>query len=122
MIDFISLNSSKLGPEFIDNELIGFVPISVIENHRVAKVHSIRKEILNRENIFNVGFGLIINIFAEEDRRLLKIRNLAREMRKVLKNSFDGLSLVHRGTTTEDQIISKKERVDGRTTGAWRYA
>jgi hypothetical protein len=42
MVEFISLNSSKLGPEFINDEFIGFISISVIENHGMTKVHNIR--------------------------------------------------------------------------------
>ena len=37
MIEFVSLGSSKFSPEFIDDEIIGFVPIPVIENHRMGQ-------------------------------------------------------------------------------------
>jgi len=79
MIKFVRLDSSKFSPEFIDDEIIGFVSIPVIENHRMAKVHGIWQKIRNRKDLFNLRFGVTVNIFAEEERSL-EIRNLAREM------------------------------------------
>ena len=79
MIEFVSLGSSKFSPEFIDDEITGFLPIPVIENHRMAKVHGIWQKIRNRIELFNLRFGVTVNIFAEEERSL-EIRNLAREM------------------------------------------
>jgi hypothetical protein len=58
--------------------------------------------------MFDVAFGLIIIIVAKKNRRLLKIRALAREQRKLIKNSFDGSSFIHRGMTAKDEIIRKR--------------
>ena len=54
MIKFVRLDSSKFSPEFIDDEIIGFVSIPVIENHRMAKVHGIWQKIRNRKELFNL--------------------------------------------------------------------
>jgi len=67
MIEFIGLDSSKLGSKFVDDELIGFIPISMAEDHGMAKVKSIRKQIRHRKDSLNLGFGKIVNILAEED-------------------------------------------------------
>ena len=42
VIEFIFFNCSKLSLELVNNEFIGFVPIVVIENDWMTKMHSIR--------------------------------------------------------------------------------
>ena len=36
MLSFLALNSSKLGTKLVYDEFIGFVPVSVTEDYRVA--------------------------------------------------------------------------------------
>ena len=36
MVKLVSFDSSKLSTKFVDDEFIGFVPVTVIEDHRVA--------------------------------------------------------------------------------------
>jgi hypothetical protein len=49
MIELVSFNCSKLSSEFVKDEFISFIPVTVIENNRTTKVHSIRKEISDRK-------------------------------------------------------------------------
>ena len=81
----------------------------------MAKVHSIWKQVRHRKNILNLGFGGSIDILTEKDGRFMKIGNLTGELRKLVEDRIDCSSLSNRGMATEDQVISKKERVDGWT-------
>ena len=39
MIKLVSFNSGQLSMKFVKNKLISFVPVTVIENDKMAKVH-----------------------------------------------------------------------------------
>lgn len=67
MIKFSSLDSGKLRSELTVNESLSFVPISVAKNHRMTKVHSIRQQVRNRKNSFDLGFNMVVDILAEKD-------------------------------------------------------
>jgi hypothetical protein len=67
VVEFVGFDSGKLRTEFVDNEIISFVSISVAENHWVAEVHSIRKQVRHREDTFNLGFGGTVDILIEKN-------------------------------------------------------
>jgi len=117
VIQFVGPDSGKLRTKFVENEIISFVPVPVIENNGVTEVHGIRKQIRDRKDSFNLGFGGTVNILAEKNGRFLEIRNLTRELGEVVEDGIDGHGLSHRGLTTEDQIICQKEGVNGWTAG-----
>ena len=76
MVKFIGFDGGEFGAELVENEIVSLIPIPVTKNHWMTKVHSIRKQVLNRKNAFNLGFGGTINIFAKEDGGFMVIRNL----------------------------------------------
>lgn len=43
MVKLIGLDSSKLGSEFVNDESISFIPVSVVEYHWVSKMHGVRQ-------------------------------------------------------------------------------
>lgn len=67
MIQLIGFDSSELSTKFINNEIVSFGSIAVVENERMTKVDGIRIEIRHRENIFDSLFSMGINMFTEED-------------------------------------------------------
>ena len=73
MIQFVGPDSGKLRTKFVENEIISFVPVPVIENNGVTEVHGIRKQIRDRKDSFNLGFGGTINILTERNGRFLEI-------------------------------------------------
>jgi len=76
MVKFIGFDSGEFGAKLVENEIISLIPIPVTKNHWMTKVHSIRKQVLNRKNAFNLGSGGTVNILAKEDGRFLEISNL----------------------------------------------
>ena len=42
MIKLIGFDSSELGSELVNDESVSLIPIFVVEDHWVAKVHGIR--------------------------------------------------------------------------------
>jgi hypothetical protein len=76
-------------------------------------VQGTRKEVRDRENVLDLGFGGAVNIFAKKDSRLVEIRGLARGITKVMHNTLDGRGLIDSGSTTQDEVICKEQRVDG---------
>jgi hypothetical protein len=67
MIQLIGFDSSELSTKFINNEIVSFGSITVVENERITKVDGIRIEIRHRENIFDSLFSMGINMFTKED-------------------------------------------------------
>jgi hypothetical protein len=65
VVQFICLDCSEFGAEFVDNESIGSGTVTVIENKRVAKVNSIRIEVLNWEHILDILLSCTVHMFAE---------------------------------------------------------
>jgi hypothetical protein len=49
----------------------------VIENNRMTKVHSIRKEIRDRKNLLDMSFDRVQHILAKKNRGFLEIWSLA---------------------------------------------
>ena len=76
MVKLIGFNSGEFGAEHDENEIISLIPVPVTKNHWMTKVHSIRKQVLNRKNAFNLGSGGTVNIFAKEDGGFMVIKNL----------------------------------------------
>jgi hypothetical protein len=77
MIELVSFNYSKLSFEFVKDEFISFIPVTVIENNRMTKVHSIRKEIRDRKNLLDMSFDRVRHILAKKNRGFLEIWSLA---------------------------------------------
>jgi hypothetical protein len=67
MIQLIGFDSSELSTKFINNEIVSFGSIAMVENERMTKVDGIRIEIRHRENIFDSLFMMGINMFTKED-------------------------------------------------------
>ena len=86
----------------------------MVENNGMAKVHGIRKEVRDREDVPDLCFGGIGNVLAEHDRGLLEVGSLARGIAEVRHDWSNGRSLIDCGSTTEDEIISKQEGVNRR--------
>lgn len=76
IVQFVSFNSSEFSSKFIDNEFIGFVAVSVTENHGMTQVNGIGKKVRNREDVLNLSSGMVVNFLAKENGGLVKIRNL----------------------------------------------
>ena len=85
--ELVSLDSGQLIFEFVNNELICSVPVVVIENDRVTKVHGVREERRNRENCSNKSFGMAVNMLAEKDGGLLKVGGLTRQIAEVIQDA-----------------------------------
>ena len=49
MVKLVCFDSSKLGPELIDNKLISFVPIIMIKNNGMTQMHGGGEKVRNRE-------------------------------------------------------------------------
>ena len=78
MIEFVGFDSRQLGSEFVDDKLINFISVIVVENNRMTKVQGIRKKIRDMEDVSDLSFGHGINTLAEENRRLVQVGGLAR--------------------------------------------
>ena len=78
VIEFVGFDSRQLGSEFVDDKLISFISIIVVENNRMTKVQGIRKKIRDMEDVSDLSFGHGINTLAEENRRLVQVGGLAR--------------------------------------------
>jgi hypothetical protein len=61
----------------------------------VAKVHSVRKEVRDREDVPDLGFGRTRHILTEEDRRLLEVGELIRNITEIMQNSTNVGGLMH---------------------------
>jgi len=72
---------------------------------------------LNREDIFNLNFALIINVLTENDRIFVHIRDLTQSSTEALKNQTNISSFIFRSLTTDNKIISKKESMNARQLG-----
>ena len=114
MVKLVCFDSSKLGPELIDNKLVSFVPIIMIKNNGMTQMHGGGEKVRNREDVLDPGFHSTVNILAKHNRGLLEIGNLARQIAKLLEDIANVGSLLHRGFATENKIISKEKGVDGR--------
>jgi hypothetical protein len=66
VVQFVRPNSGKFGTKFVENEIISFVPVPVIENNGMTEVHAIRKKIRDRKDTFNLVFGGTVNILTED--------------------------------------------------------
>ena len=106
----------RRGFELIDDEFVSFIPIIVVKDDGVTKVHGMR-EIRNRENVSDLSSGMAINMLTEKDGRLLEVGGLTRHVTEVLQDAANIRSLMHRGSTTKDQVVSKKEGMYGGQSG-----
>ena len=82
------------------------------KNNWVSKVHSVRKEVRDGENVPDLGSGRARHISTEEDRRFQEVRNLTRKGAEILQNCANVGSLNNRGSPTKDEIIGKKKGVN----------
>jgi hypothetical protein len=64
MVELVSFNSGELSLELVNDKLICFIPVIVVENDGVTQMHSIRKQIRNRENVLDSRLHSGIYIFA----------------------------------------------------------
>ena len=95
MVKLVCLDSSKLGPELIDNKLVSFVPIIMIKNNGTTQMHGGGEKVRNREDVLDPGFRSTVNILAKQNRGLLEIGNLARQIAKLLEDIANVGSLLH---------------------------
>jgi hypothetical protein len=100
VIELVSFDSSQRSSKFVNDELVSFVSVIVVENNRMTKVQGIREEIRDREDVSDLSFGLAINTLTEEDRRLLEVGSLTKQVTEVLQNVANVRSFVHRSSTT----------------------
>ena len=114
MVKLVCFDSSKLGPELIDNKLVSFVPIIMIKNNGMTQMHGGGEKVRNREDVLDPGFRSTVNILAKHNRGLLEIGNLTGQIAELLEDIANVGSLLHRGFATENKIISKEKGVDGR--------
>ena len=63
-------------------------------------MHSVGPKIGNREDTFDLSFGVVRNIPAEIDRGFLKVRRLTRLLAELIEDSLDGLSFFQGGLAT----------------------
>jgi hypothetical protein len=63
MVELVSFNSGELSLELVNDKLICFIPVIVVENDGVTQMHSIRKQIRNRENVLDSRLHSGIYIF-----------------------------------------------------------
>jgi hypothetical protein len=82
MVKLVSFNNSKFSSEFVENKIISFISVVVVENNQVPKVHSVREEIRDKKNISDVRSGSCRHIFTKKARGLLEAGNLARGVRR----------------------------------------
>ena len=73
MVELIGFYSGQLGPELLEDEVISFGSIIMIENEWVTKVDSVGREVRNRKNILDSKLALVIHTFAEHNRGFRKI-------------------------------------------------
>ena len=112
MVEFVSLYCGELGPKFVKDEFIGFGPISVAKDQRVAEVEGIGSEVLDRKNVSDELLGGWVNIFAEENGRLAEVGCLTRDGAKLMESVADVVCLLLSCLSTNKQVICKKERVN----------
>ena len=71
-----------------------------------------RKKIRNRKGLFNLRFGMVVNILAEENGGLLEVRGMTRKRAEVIKDTVNLGSLLQRGSATQNEVVSKKKGMD----------
>ena len=84
----------------------------MVENNGMAKVHDIRKEVRDREDVPDLCFGSTVNILAEENGGLLEVRGMTRKRAEVIKDTVNLGSLLQRGSATQNEVVSKKKGMD----------
>jgi hypothetical protein len=89
MVKLVSFYSSKFSSKFVEDKIISLIPIIVVENNWVPKVHSVREEIRDRENVFDVRSSSSRHIFTKKDRGLLKVGDLAIIVAEVIRYIMD---------------------------------
>jgi hypothetical protein len=87
----------------------------VVEDDGVTQMQGIRKKIRDRDDFFDLSFGVAANIFTKEDRRFVEVRSLTKAIAKVLHYAMDGRGFMQSSSSTENQILSKEQGVDGGT-------
>ena len=95
------------------DEIISSVPITVTKNNRVANVHSVRKKVMDGEDVLDLGFGRGRHILPEKNTRFVEIRSLTGTGAKIIQDITDGSRLRDRGIPIKDEVVGKKRRVDG---------
>lgn len=112
MIQLVGFDSGELRTEFVNDEIISFGSVTMIEDEGVAKVDGVWVEIRHRKNIFDRKLVLVINLFTKKDDRFAKIGCLARGSAKGLEDHVNVVCFSTVSLTTNDQIISKHERMN----------
>jgi hypothetical protein len=88
----------------------------VVEDNGVSKVHGVRLKVRDREDVPDLGSGSTVKILAENNRGLLVVRGLTQKHTEVIKDIANLGSLLQRGNTTQNEVISKKKGMDERAT------
>lgn len=53
--------------KFIENELISLIPVIMIKNHRMSKIHSVQSKIRNMKDVMDLGFDMVRHRFAKKN-------------------------------------------------------
>lgn len=112
MVQFISLEIVQLGFELIDNERVGIISVSMIENERVTKMNGMRSKVFNRKDGLDISFVLAAHVLTEEDSRFAEVGGLPRFITEATENPTEIASLSSISLLEDKEIISKKQRVD----------
>jgi hypothetical protein len=75
----------------------------------VSKVHGVGLKVRDREDVPDLGSVSTVNILAEKNRGLLEVRGLIQKRTEVVKDIVNLGSLLQRGSTTQNKVISKKK-------------
>jgi hypothetical protein len=67
MVELISFDGGKLGPELLENKFISFGSIIVIENERMTKVKGVGGEIRDWKDVLDGSLALLVHTLAEKD-------------------------------------------------------
>ena len=59
----------------------------MVEYDGVTPMQGVREKIRDRENFFDLSFGVAVNIITEEDRGLLEVGSLSRGVAEVLNDA-----------------------------------
>jgi hypothetical protein len=81
----------------------------VVEDNGVTKVHGVGLKVRDREDVPDLGSGSTVNILAEKNGGLLEVRGLTQKRTEVIKDTANLGSLLQRGNTTQNEVVSKKE-------------
>ena len=87
MIALVSFDRSQLGSKLVDDKGISSISVIVVEDDGMTKVQGVGEEIMDREDVSDLSFGVAVNIITEEDRGLLEVGSLSRGVAEVLNDA-----------------------------------